>query len=115
MRLVRLRIRTAAQYVAIGIFDLHLQRPRVVRRRMSDLDSPGLTLLVQLLGVAYPNPRPGAKMALVSLADEDRAAISGNRREPRTLEVDLEPKLVGVEIQAALKEFHAQYRDGVAE
>src|SRR6185312_12869629 len=92
-RLIRLRFRAEAKHVLIGIFDLHLIRPRIVRRRMPDFRSLVRIFLEESPGVLDADPDPRAGISLVSFAQHDGAAVPrDSRHDAGALPIHLEPE-----------------------
>src|SRR5580700_396333 len=75
-RLVFLWIRPHAQNVPIEVFDLHLQRPLEILRRVPDLGARRNILTVQRAHILHPDPYPHARLALVVISEKNGAFVS---------------------------------------
>src|SRR5688572_8535982 len=77
--LILLWLRPDTEDVAVWILNLHLIRPVVVGGRMPNVGSLSLVLVEERLYVAHSNPNPCSWISLISLDQEDPAAIARDR------------------------------------
>ena len=100
VRQPRLLVRSEAKDVAVGVLDLHLAGPGVVRGWMADLCALRAQLVVQRHDVAYADPDPGGRISLIAHAEKDVAAPARDRgEEVAGGEVDFEAEDGGVVVE----------------
>src|SRR5690242_7469365 len=62
--------------MSIWIFDVHLIRPGIIPGRWSDLGPARLVFLVQRGDIFHPDPHPGARRSLTTLAQIDAGPVA---------------------------------------
>ena len=102
--------------MAIGIFDLHLVRPRKVCRRLPDPGALTSILVKQRLDVRDANPCPRTRKPLIALGKEDGDTTAGDRREHvRIAKINVEPEKAHVVVDAVLDALDAEHRRHASE
>src|SRR5271170_6744260 len=77
-RLIFLRVGADAQDVSVEIFDLHLERPLEVLRRIPDSCARRDIPIVQGADILHADPYPHMRLALVVTGQKDGAPIARN-------------------------------------
>src|SRR5215469_1226589 len=105
------RLRAESQHVAIGIFDVKLQRPSEIGEGHANGDASCDQLIVQLGGVLDADPDPCGTTSLAAAAQIDAGAIAVHGRKvlgaPTRV---LKSQLVNVEGERGLHVLHSQDR-----
>ena len=78
-RLLRPRLRPQPQHVPVRILDLHLECPRVVRRRHADGHAAGLQFLIEDCNVPNAEPDPCPTASLAAATQVDARAVDSSR------------------------------------
>jgi hypothetical protein len=98
-----------AEDVSVGILDVKLQSPGIVRGWHLDLHAFGSEFFVKALGVVDAEPDPGSAASLISFAEVDPGAIAVHAGKfvipPGSI---LESELIDIEAEAGLHVFHAE-------
>jgi hypothetical protein len=104
---------TQPQHVPVRILDLHLDGPRVVRRRHADGHAAGLQFRIDDCNVLNAEPDPCPTASLAAATQVDARAVAIHRRE-----VVIAPRRIGESQNADLKApagLHVLYaQDGLA-
>src|SRR5580658_6540776 len=95
-RLIFLPVRPEAQDVAIQVFNLHLQRPLEILRRVPDLCAGRHILTVQHANILHADPHPHTRLALVVTGQEDGALIARHTGKPVPVPAQLEAQSIPV-------------------
>jgi hypothetical protein len=112
-RLLCPRLRPQPQHIPVRILDLHLDGPRVVRRRHADGHAAGLQFRIDDCNVLNAEPDPCPTASLAAATQVDARAVAIHRRE-----VVIAPRRIGESQNADLKApagLHVLYaQDGLA-